>query len=223
MTEPVEEKVSAPIRVVIADDHMLVREGLRSILAVADDILLVGEAKDGAEAIELAGTLSPEVMLMDLRMPRVDGMEAIRQIKARHPAIEIVILTTYDDDVHILQGLGAGALGYLLKDAGRNALFDAVRAAARGESLLPPEVLATLLAHSKARERAEGEGLSQREQEVLGLLVTGAANREIALQLNITQRTVKAHVTSILNKLGVSSRTEAAAVAIRTGLVPKSN
>lgn len=223
MTEPVEEKLSAPIRVVIADDHMLVREGLRSILAVADDILLVGEAKDGAEAIELAGTLSPEVMLMDLRMPRVDGMEAIRQIKARHPAIEIVILTTYDDDVHILQGLGAGALGYLLKDAGRNALFDAVRAAARGESLLPPEVLATLLAHSKARERAEGEGLSQREQEVLGLLVTGAANREIALQLNITQRTVKAHVTSILNKLGVSSRTEAAAVAIRTGLVPKSN
>jgi DNA-binding NarL/FixJ family response regulator len=221
MTEPVEENASAPIRVVIADDHLLVREGLRSILAVADDILLVGEARDGAEAIELAGTLSPEVMLMDLRMPRVDGMEAIRQIKARHPAIEIVILTTYDDDAHILQGLGAGARGYLLKDAGRNALFDAVRAAARGESLLPPEVLATLLAHSKARERAEGEGLSQREQEVLRLLVTGAANREIAMQLNITQRTVKAHVTSILNKLGVSSRTEAAAVAIRTGLVPK--
>ena len=223
MNEPVEEKGPAPIRVVIADDHMLVREGLRSILAVADDILLVGEARDGAEAIELAGTLSPEVMLMDLRMPRVDGMEAIRQIKARHPAIEIVILTTYDDDAHILQGLGAGALGYLLKDASRNALFDAVRAAARGESLLPPEVLAALLAHSKARERAEGEGLSQREQEVLRLLVTGAANREIAMQLNITQRTVKAHVTSILNELGVSSRTEAAAVAIRTGLVPKSS
>jgi len=223
MTEPVEEKASAPIRVVIADDHLLVREGLRSVLAVADDILLVGEASDGAEAIELAGTLSPEVMLMDLRMPRVDGMEAIRQIKARHPAIEIVILTTYDDDAHILQGLGAGARGYLLKDAGRNALFDAVRAAARGESLLPPEVVAALLAHSKARERAEGKGLSQREQEVLGLLVTGATNREIAMQLNITQRTVKAHVTSILNKLGVSSRTEAVAVAIRTELVPKSS
>jgi len=223
MTKPMEEKVSKPIRVVIADDHLLVREGLRSVLAVADDILLVGEASDGAEAIELAGTLSPEVMLMDLRMPRVDGMEAIRQIKARHPAIEIVILTTYDDDAHILQGLGAGARGYLLKDSGRNALFDAVRAAARGESLLPPEVLEALLEHSKARERAEGEGLSQREQEVLRLLVTGAANREIAMQLNITQRTVKAHVTSILNKLGVSSRTEAAAVAIRTGLVPKSS
>jgi len=223
MTEPVNEKVAAPIRVVIADDHLLVREGLRSILAVADDILLVGEASDGAKAIELAGTLSPEVMLMDLRMPRVDGMEAIRQIKARHPAIEIVILTTYEDDAHILQGLGAGARGYLLKDAGRNALFDAVRAAARGESLLQPEVLEALLEHSKVRERADGEGLSQREQEVLGLLVTGATNREIAMQLDITQRTVKAHVTSILNKLGVSSRTEAVAVAIRTGLVPMSS
>ena len=223
MTEPVEENVPAPIRVVIADDHLLVREGLRSVLALADDILLVGEASDGAEAIELAGTLSPEVMLMDLRMPCVDGMEAIRQIKARHPAIEIVILTTYEDDAHILQGLGAGARGYLLKDAGRNALFDAVRAAARGESLLQPEVLEALLEHSKVRERADGEGLSQREQEVLGLLVTGATNREIAMQLDITQRTVKAHVTSILNKLGVSSRTEAVAVAIRTGLVPMSS
>lgn len=223
MTEPVEEKVSAPIRVVIADDHLLVREGLRSILAVADDILLVGEASDGAEALELAGTLSPDVMLMDLRMPRVDGMEAIRQIRVRHPAIEIIILTTYDDDAHILQGLGAGARGYLLKDTGRNALFDAIRAAARGESLLQPEVLAALLAHSEARERAESEGLSQREQEVLGLLVTGAANREIAMELNIAQRTVKAHVTSILNKLGVNSRTEAVAVAIRTGLVPNSS
>jgi DNA-binding NarL/FixJ family response regulator len=221
MTEPVEQ-VSAPIRVVIADDHLLVREGLRSILAVVDDILLVGEASDGAEAIDLAGTLSPEVMLMDLRMPHVDGIEAIRQIKVRHPTIEIIILTTYDDDAHILQGLGAGARGYLLKDAGRNALFNAIRAAARGESLLPPEVLAALLTHTETQERAEGAGLSQREQEVLGLLVTGAANKEIAMQLNITERTVKAHVTSILNKLGVSSRTEAVAVAIRTGLVPNS-
>jgi NarL family two-component system response regulator YdfI len=223
MTDPVEAEVSGPVRVVIADDHLLVREGLRSILAVADDILLVGEASDGAEAIELAGTLSPDVMLMDLRMPHVDGIEAIRQIKVRHPAIEIVILTTYDDDAHILQGLGAGARGYLLKDTGRNALFNAIRAAARGESLLPPEVLAALLAHSETQERAEGEGLSQREQEVLGLLVTGASNKEIAMQLNITQRTVKAHVTSILNKLGVNSRTEAVAVAIRRGLVPKSS
>ncbi len=223
MTDPVAAEDSGPIRVVIADDHLLVREGLRAILAVANDILLIGEACDGEEAIELAKTLSPEVMLMDLRMPHVDGIEAIRQIKASHPAIEIVILTTYDDDAHILQGLGAGARGYLLKDAGRNALFGSIRAAARGESLLPPEVLAALLAHSNRQERAEREGLSQREQEVLRLLVTGAANKEIAMQLNITERTVKAHVTGILNKLGVNSRTEAAAVAIRTGLVPKSS
>lgn len=223
MTDPVAAESSGPIRVVIADDHLLVREGLRAILAVANDILLIGEACDGEEAIELANALSPEVMLMDLRMPHVDGIEAIRQIKASNPAIEIVILTTYDDDAHILQGLGAGARGYLLKDAGRNALFNSIRAAARGESLLPPEVLAALLAHSHRQERAEREGLSQREQEVLRLLVTGAANKEIAMQLNITERTVKAHVTGILNKLGVNSRTEAAAVAIRTGLVPKSS
>jgi len=223
MTDPVAAESSGPIRVVIADDHLLVREGLRAILAVANDILLIGEACDGEEAIELANALSPEVMLMDLRMPHVDGIEAIRQIKASNPAIEIVILTTYDDDAHILQGLGAGARGYLLKDAGRNALFNSIRAAARGESLLPPEVLAALLAHSHRQERAEREGLSQREQEVLRLLVTGAANKEIAMQLNITERTVKAHVTGILNKLGVNSRTEAAAVAIRTGLVPRSS
>jgi NarL family two-component system response regulator YdfI len=221
MTDSVKQEVPRPIRVVIADDHLLVREGLRSILSVADDILLVGEAREGAEAVELAGTLSPDVMLMDLRMPNVDGIEAIRQIKALHPAIEMIILTTYDDDAHILQGLRAGARGYLLKDAGRNALFSAVRAAARGQSLLPPEVLTALLAQSETQERAEGAGLSQREQEVLGILVTGASNREIAMQLKITERTVKAHVTSILNKLGVNSRTEAAVVAIRRGLVSK--
>jgi two-component system, NarL family, response regulator YdfI len=221
MTDFVEQEVAGPIRVVIADDHVLIHEGLKSILSVADDILLVGEASDGAEAVELAGTLSPDVMLIDLRMPNVDGIEAIHQIKARHPAIEMIILTTYDDDAHILQGLRAGARGYLLKDAGRNALFNAVRAAARGQSLLPPEVLAALLAHRETQERAEGEGLSQREQEVLGLLVTGASNREIAVELEITERTVKAHVTNILNKLGANSRTEAAVVAIRRGLVSK--
>ncbi len=222
MTAPEGANVSVPIRVVIADDHELVREGLRSILAVADDILLVGEASDGSEAVELAGTLSPDVMLMDLRMPHVDGIEAIRRIRARHPGIEIVILTTYDDDAHIVQGLGAGARGYLLKDAGRAALFGAVRAAARGESLLPPEILKALLAHAEGQRHAGGESLSQREQEVLSLMATGAANKEIAKQLSITERTVKAHVTSILNKLGVNSRTEAVAVAIRTGLVSRS-
>lgn len=223
MTPSEHSGVSVPIRVVIADDHLLVREGLRSILAVADDILLIGEAKDGAEAVELAAALSPDVMLMDLRMPNVGGIEAIRQIKARYPAIEIVILTTYDDDAHILEGLGVGARGYLLKDAGRAALFDAVRAAARGESLLLPDVLQALLAHAEAQRKDVGEGLSQREQEVLRLMATGAANKEIAARLSITERTVKAHVTSILTKLDANSRTEAVALAIRTGLVPLRN
>ncbi len=223
MTERAAETAPLPIRVVIADDHLLVREGLRSILAVAEDIVLVGEASDGAEAVELAGTLSPDVVLMDLRMPRVDGIEAIRQIKSRHPAIEIVILTTYDDDVHILQGLGAGARSYLLKDAGRTALFEAVRAAARGESLLPPEVVQALLTRTEQHRRAKGVDLSERELEVLRLMTTGAANKEIAVRLGITERTVKAHVTSILNKLNVNSRTEAVAVAMQTGLVTKSS
>ena len=222
MTERGEAGAPAPVRVVIADDHLVVREGLRSILGVAEDILLVGEAADGAEAVRLAGILSPNVILMDLRMPGVDGIEAIRQIKALYPAVEVVILTTYDDDAHILQGLGAGARGYLLKDAGRNALFAAVRAAARGESLLPPTVLEALLAHAEASKRGVGLALSQREQEVLFLMADGAANKEIAVRLRITERTVKAHVTSILNKLGVNSRTEAVALAIRAGMVPKS-
>jgi DNA-binding NarL/FixJ family response regulator len=221
MTERGEAGTSSPVRVVIADDHWVVREGLRSILGVAEDILLVGEAADGAEAVQLAGTLSPDVILMDLRMPGVDGIEAIRQIKALHPAVEIVILTTYDDDAHILQGLGAGARGYLLKDAGRNALFAAVRAAARGESLLPSTVLQALLAHAEASKRGGGLALSQREQEVLVLMAEGAANKEIAVHLRITERTVKAHVTSVLNKLGVDSRTEAVALAIRAGMVPE--
>jgi len=223
MSKPNDAPVSVPIRVVIADDHLVVREGLRSILGVSEDILLVGEAGDGAEAVRLAGSLSPNVILMDLRMPNMDGIEAIRQIRALHPAVEIVILTTYDDDAHILQGLGAGARGYLLKDADRNALFAAVRAAARGESLLPPAVVEALLAHAEEHRQGAGLALSQREQEVLLLMAEGAANKQIAAQLSITERTVKAHVTSILSKLGVSSRTEAVAIAIRTGMVPRSS
>jgi NarL family two-component system response regulator YdfI len=208
------------IRVLIADDHLVVREGLSAILEVAGDIEPVGEAADGAEAVRLAGELSPDVVLMDLRMPNLDGIEAIRQIRARYPAIEIVILTTYDDDEYIVQGLRAGARGYLLKDTSRQVLFNAIRAAARGESLLPSAVVEKVVAHLAKPQPAPRAPLSNREQEVLVLLAEGAANKEIAFQLHITERTVKAHVTSILNKLGVNSRTEAVAVALRSGLLP---
>jgi NarL family two-component system response regulator YdfI len=209
------------IRVLIVDDHLVVREGLRTILETTDDLELVGEATDGAEAVRLVTELSPDVVLMDLRMPGVDGIEAIGQIKARHSDVEIVILTTYDDDAYIVRGLRAGARGYLLKDSGRDMLFDSIRAAARGESLLQPEVVDRVVAHLAEPGPVQVETLSGREQEVLELLAEGAANKEIAAQLHISERTVKAHVTGIFNKLGVNSRAEAVAVAIRGGLLPQ--
>jgi NarL family two-component system response regulator YdfI len=207
------------IRVLIADDHLVVREGLSTILEVPGDIEPVGEAADGAQAIRLVEELSPDVVLMDLRMPGTDGIQAIRQIKERFPAVEIVILTTYDDDANILRGLRAGARGYLLKDTSRQALFDAIRAAARGESLLPSAVLDTVMAHLVRSKASKAEPLSPREHEVLSLVARGAPNKDIALQLHISERTVKAHVTGIFNKLGVNSRAEAVAVAMRRGLL----
>ena len=208
------------IRILIVDDHLVVREGLRTILEVTEDLLPVGEAADGAEAVRLVSELSPDVVLMDLRMPGIDGIEAIRQIKAHDPQVEIVILTTYDDDEYIVQGLRAGARGYLLKDAGRQVLFESIRAAARGESLLPSAVVDKVVARLTKPKPIKPGTLSARESEVLGLLAEGAANKEIAVRLHITERTVKAHVTSIFNKLGVNSRAEAVAVALRGGHLP---
>ena len=207
------------IRILIADDHLIVREGLQAILDTTPDLELVGEARDGLEAVKLAGELLPDVVLMDLRMPRMDGIEAIRQIKAQYPQIDIVILTTYDEDEYIVKGLQAGARGYLLKDSGRQALFDTIRAVARGESLLTSAVIDKVVAHLGGGKSEQPSTLSNREMEVLGLIAQGAANKGIAYQLSISERTVKAHVTGILNKLGVSSRTEAVAVALRQGLL----
>ena len=208
------------IRVLIADDHMVVREGLRAILDTVPDLLPVGEARDGAEAVRLVGETTPDVVLMDLRMPGMDGLAAIRQIKARYPDVQIVILTTYDDDGYIVRGLRAGARGYLLKDTSRSVLFDTIRAAARGESLLASSVVDKVVAHLHGPQAAEAETLSRREGQVLALLAEGAANKTIAVQLSISERTVKAHVTSIFNKLGASSRAEAVAIAMRSGLLP---
>jgi NarL family two-component system response regulator YdfI len=208
------------IRLLIADDHPVVREGLRALLETAPDITLVGEAGDGAEAVRLAAELSPDLILMDLRMPGVGGIEAIQQIKARDPSVEIVILTTYDDDDQVLAGLHAGARGYLLKDVDRDVLFESLRSAHRGETLLQASVARTLVAHLETPRSARTEGLTPRELEVLALMAAGAANKQIAERLDIAERTVKAHATSIFNRLGVDSRTEAVAVALRRGLLP---
>ena len=207
------------IRVLIADDHMVVREGLRALLDAEPDLDPVGAASDGAEAVRLAGELQPDVVLMDLRMPGVDGIQAIRRIKALYPEIQIVILTTYDDDQYIVRGLRAGARGYLLKDSDRSVLFETIRAAARGESLLPAEVVDKVVAHLQGPQPVTVEDLSPREGQVLALLIEGATNKEIALQLGISERTVKAHVTGIFNKLGAGSRAEAVAIAMRGGLL----
>lgn len=213
------------IRVLIADDHQVVREGLRMILEAEEGFQVVGEAADGVEAVELTGQVLPQVILMDLRMPRMDGLEAIERIRAQWPQVAIVILTTYDEDELMVRGLRAGALGYLLKDTSRQALFDCIRAVARGDALLKPEVIARVLSTAtdsfpRSERRKAGEiSLTERELEVLEGAAGGERSKEIAARLGITERTVKAHLTSIYNKLGVDSRASAVAVAMQRGLL----
>ncbi|HZW02428.1 MAG TPA: response regulator transcription factor [Anaerolineaceae bacterium] len=213
-----------PVRILVADDHRIVREGLRLILETEDDFELVGEAADGGEAVRQAAVLQPDVVLMDLRMPGIDGLEAIDILQREQPQIGVVILTTYNEDDMLLRGLQAGARGYLLKDTDRKTLFDTIRAAARGETLLKPEILARVLrpAHSAAERPAAaavtmGPELTERELEVLNEVAGGARSKEIAHRLHITERTVKAHLASIYNKLGVDSRAAAIAVAAQRG------
>lgn len=206
------------VRVLIADDHEVVREGLRMILESEPGFTVVGEAADGAQAVDLAGRLEPDVVLMDLRMPKMDGLEAIESIRAAWPDIAIVILTTYNEDDLMVRGLRAGARGFLLKDTNRQTLFDSLRAAARGEALFLPEVVERLLAgkaSTPAHGRRPGEGspLSARERAILERVARGERNKEIAKALGITERTVKAHLASIYNKLGVDSRAAAVAAA----------
>ena len=209
------------IRVMITDDHLIVREGLRLILETADGIDIVGEATDGAECLQRVPELQPDVILMDLQMPRMDGITAIGHLRSEYPDIAIVILTTFNEDDLMMRGLQAGARGYLLKDTNRENLLDTIQAAARGETLLKPEVLARVLsAHKTPAFTSPSDSiLTDRELEVLQAAARGERNKEIAYKLGITERTVKAHLASIYQKFNVDSRAAAVAVAAQKGLL----
>ena len=213
--------MSELIRILIADDHEVVREGLRLILEAEDDFVVVGEAADGREAIELVNSLKPQVVLMDLRMPGMDGLTAIKHLRQQWPDLNIVILTTYNEDALMIEGLRSGARSYLLKDTKRQVLFDTLRAAARGEALLRPDVMARVLSQSAVPAKpVEDLTLTDREREVLIGVAGGERSKEVAARLGITERTVKAHLASIYNNFGVDSRAAAIAVASQRGLLP---
>ncbi|MHB8085543.1 MAG: response regulator [Dehalococcoidia bacterium] len=209
------------IKILIVDDHPVVREGIGSMLKREPDFKIVGEATNGLEAIEKVRELSPDVVLMDLRMPEMDGVEAITKIKEEKPEIKFIILTTYSDDEYIFKGIAAGARAYLLKDAPRDELFKAIRAVSRGESLIQPVVASRLLDKlaELSKKTPSSEMLSERELEVLRLMASGVSNKDIAEQLSITQSTVKTHITSIFQKLNVTTRTEAVTTALRKGMI----
>jgi DNA-binding NarL/FixJ family response regulator len=215
------ENKPAKIKVLITDDHPVVREGLSAMLSRERDIEVVGEAKDGKEAVTKAGTLRPDIILMDLRMPEMDGVEAMQRIKTDYPDIQFIVLTTYDNDEYIFKGIEAGARAYLLKDAPRDELFRAIRAVSRGESLIEPAVASKVLDRlaELSRQVTTPEVLSEREIEVLALIAHGSSNKIIADALNIGQSTVKTHIQSIFHKLEVNDRTEAVTVAVRKGII----
>jgi NarL family two-component system response regulator LiaR len=210
-----------PIRVLLVDDHAVVREGLRTYLELQDGIEVAGEAADGHEGVAAAERLRPDVILMDLVMPRLDGVGAMRELRRRLPAARVIVLTSFTDDAKLLPAVQAGAAGYLLKNAQPQEIARAVRAAAAGEALLDPGVAARLLDSIAAPPgEAPGESLTRREREVLGLIGRGFSNKRIALELGIAEKTVKTHVGHVLSKLGVPDRTSAAVFAVRAGLAP---
>jgi DNA-binding NarL/FixJ family response regulator len=207
------------IHVVVADDHPIVRSGIVGLLSSADDIKVVGEAGDGAEAVALATQLSPDVVLMDLRMPGLGGAEATAQILAARPEVRVVILTTYESDENILTAIEAGASGYLLKAAPQEEILAGLRSVARGEVALAPSIAALLVNHVREPARVK---LSERETEVLALVSKGNSNRAIAVALFVSEATVKTHLIHVFEKLDVRDRTRAVTKAMELGLLPSS-
>ena len=204
------------VRILVTDDHPVVRAGLSGMLSGEPDFEVVGEAQNGKEAVAFVGELKPDVVLMDLRMPEMDGVTAIGHIKSEHPDVHILVLTTYESDADILRAIETGATGYLLKDTPREELFGAIRTVAQGQSPLAPGVAARLM--QRVRDPAE-EGLSTREIEVLELVAHGTSNKEIAKQLWVSETTVKSHMLHIFDKLGVTDRTAAVTEALKRGII----
>jgi DNA-binding NarL/FixJ family response regulator len=217
--------VPSPIHLLLVDDQRLMREGLRTLLELESDFEIVGEAGDGQAALEAYAAFQPDVVLMDIRMPVMDGVEATRRLRAQWPAARVIILTTFDDDANVFEGLRAGAQGYLLKDLSGQELASAVRTVAGGGALIEPSVARKVLAEFSrlapaARASAElAEPLSERERDVLRLVAEGLSNKEIGLKLSLAEGTVKNYVTSVLQKIGARDRTQAALRARELGLI----
>ncbi len=207
------------IRVMLIDDHAMVRRGLRAFLTTYDEIDVVGEAERGAQGVALAAHLVPDVVLMDLLMPDMDGIETTRQLKAISPSTQVIVLTSYSEDERIFPAIKAGALSYLLKDVGPDELVRAIKSARRGEAILHPTVAARLMQELTGGRSSPLDELTERERDVLTLIARGMSNAEIANQLVIGERTVKTHVSNILGKLHLQDRTQAALLAVREKLV----
>jgi DNA-binding NarL/FixJ family response regulator len=209
--------VNEPIRILLADDHPVVRDGLAAILSTQPDFLVVGAASDGLEVVQLTTQLHPDVLLLDLEMPHVDGVEALKRLRDIGVDVRTIVFTAFDTDERILSAVRAGAQGYLLKGAPREELFNAIRVVHAGGSLLQPIVTSKLL--RQITQENQPDALSPREHEVLSLMARGLQNKEIAAELFISERTVKFHVSSILGKLGAGNRTEAVTMALQQGLI----
>jgi two-component system, NarL family, response regulator LiaR len=214
---------TSPVRVMIVDDHAVVRQGLRTFLDLQENITVVGEARDGVEALKVVHECSPDVVLLDLIMPRMDGIETVRRMKAARPQTQIIVLTSFGDDQKVFAAIRGGATGFLLKDVSPSDLALAIHAAQRGEASLAPGIATKLM-----QEIAVGgspsndeQSLTEREYSVLALIAQGRSNKQISEELSISEKTVKTHVSNILGKLGLTDRTQAALYAVREGLVPE--